>query len=161
MKYLRLSFLFAALLVSICRADENQSSKVYKLSKGLTIQVPTNVKVFCKSPVEDFVLFTFKRGTNIVLNAYLGNQPSFPFEKGTSVKKEKINNIPIENIEHEVKSGLHSREVLFHLGDSPKWPQRLHCWYSGLTGDEAVQADKMLSTVQADGSHAQPKLGAK
>lgn len=148
-------FIFT-LFLATSLADGNQSSTFYELTKGLTIQVPADVKVSRKSGLEDFVIFTFTKGTNILLNAYLGNQPNFPFEKGKSIKKETINEISVECLEPQVKGGFHSREILFHL-DSPEWPQRLHCWYSGLTGDEALQVNNMLSTVHIDRSHSKPR----
>lgn len=126
------------------------------MSKGLTILVAEDVKIYRKKPVEDFVLLEFRRGTNIVIGAYLGNQPSFPLEKGHSIKKETINGIAVESIEYKGKDGLHSREVLFHLSDSSGWPQLLHCWYSNLNNSEAQEAESMISTIRLTHPAARP-----
>jgi len=136
------------LLANECLAEQ-QKLKTLSLATGLTLQVPEGIKIEHQKPVEDFDLFIFKKGSQIILNTYVGNWPGFPKEKNAGVvEKKTINGINVESVVYRQAKGTISREVLFHLQETNGWPQRLHCWYVELNPQESAEVDEMLSSVR-------------
>ena len=118
------------------------------LTRGLTMQVREGTKVQHQRPAEDFELFTFKEGSQVIMSAYVGNQPNFPMEKDTQpILNTLVNGLRVESVVHRETNGLALHEVLFHLQESNAWPQRLHCWYNVSTnGTDEIQ--ELLSSVR-------------
>lgn len=129
------------------RGDGQQNWRPYILAEGLTLRIPGDITVQREKQV-DFDLFIFKKDSKIILSAYLGNWPDFPRQQGAGpIKKETINGLDAESVMRQQQGALW-REVLFHLKKTDDWPQRLHCWYGGLSTEESLEANKMLSSVR-------------
>jgi len=119
------------------------------LLRGLTIQVPPSVTISRRRPNEDFHLIFLKKGTNTVLTIYLGNQADFPARAAAnSLKVENINGLKAETLMRSEPGGTSARDVLLHLREDAVWPQRMHCWYTGLDREVAAEADRIISSVR-------------
>lgn len=140
--------LFLLLLGAASLEGEQQTWKTKVLAPGLTLQVPDGLTRTRHRPTEDFEILVFHRGTNAILNVYVGNQPDFPKEKsGGPIQKETINGFQAETVMNKRSAGRISREVLLRLRDNGVWPQRMHCWYANLTADDSAEAERMVSSV--------------
>jgi hypothetical protein len=141
-----------------CLAKGQPDWKTNMLASWVSITSPEGVAMNRRSPAGDFDLVTFKRGTNVILTLYLGNQPAFPKQAGNGpTKVGSINGIKVETVRSSQSVSV-SKEVLFHLRDDGVWPQRMHCWYEKLSTTDSADADRMLSSVRIvggiKGSHA-------
>ena len=131
-----------------CLADQQESWKTNTLAPGLTIQLPTGVKITRQTPTGDFELFVFRKESKTILSAYLGNQPEFPKEKThSSIKRETIKGLSAESTSRQEPDGTLSREVLVHLRADGTLPQKLHFWYVHSRAVDAPEADKMIASV--------------
>ena len=126
-----------------------QDWRTNTLLRGLTIQVPPSVTISRRSPNEDFRLIFLKKSTNIVLTIYLGNQPDFPARAAAnSLRVENINGLKAETLLRSEPDGTTSRDVLLHLREDGVWPQRMHCWHTGLAREAAAETDRIISSVR-------------
>ena len=111
--------------------------------ENIELDIPSNVSVEKKSPVEDFVLCEFKLNKKYFLKAYIGNQPS---AKNKNLKDNVINGRNVKMFE-ENKNGLYSREALFEFKDT-NWPRYIQFTYNSMPMELKKVADKIIESTK-------------
>jgi hypothetical protein len=112
----------------------------------------------------DFDIYDFNYQGKIILSAYAGNAPSFPFPTsdfvGIKEQRSRLDGLPARSFAKRTVGGLVSREVLIDLSSRQNvWPQFVHLWYFDLQEQDAKLADEMIITttygVGAEDDHNQ------
>jgi len=154
-----ISFFFVVAILSVnCSApveikyndkvNKNMTEKTF-VGLGFKVNIDKSLKVTSKSPVEDFVLYTFSKRDDNILHAYSGNHPEFPtvVEKASKKINVLIGNLNTECFEWKSSEDKYSRECLIDLSNEMPFPQYVHFWYYDLTFDEKELVDNIIASV--------------
>ena len=119
--------------------------------EGFSLTVPEDLSVTHESPVEDFVLYTFKQGERNLLSVYAGNHPSYPLDefKAASEESATVNGYRARFRSLDGTGGTRDREVLVDISSEGDWPQVIHMWYLALPSEMAETADRIIASVQS------------
>lgn len=119
------------------------------VDEGFSFRHPRNVVVEKETPVEDFNIYKFKYNKDILLSAYVGNQPSFKAGvQGITLKKSGfVNGLPYQRVRVKEPDGTLRMEVLITFSEGRDWPMFIHFWYFDLPSDlERIAEDVIAST---------------
>jgi hypothetical protein len=142
--------LTCSILASNAIADDSKekSEKRYK-GRGFSVIIDDDIKVRSKSPVKDFVVYTFNYKREELISAYSGNTPAFPV--WTPLKEEpieyKIGDLSAECYEWQSKIKEYFRECLIKLNEKPQSPMYLHYWYLRKTYHSKKRADELINST--------------
>lgn len=159
--------LLGVLVLSGCRGDHHaeESARVLPNSatiadgqafhaEGFSLVLPDSVVTDKQSPVEDFDIYRFKMGDDLILSAYAGNQPSFPPDQakgkpGTTESASTIHGCRSQKIVFAGDTGQIESHILVQLRKQG-WPEFVHFWYPSTTPGQTSLAEKIVSSVKPE-----------
>ncbi len=148
------------LLITICvlitscisNIDSAKSNKnLTHRFEGFTLAYTQNITINKKTPTGDFDIYEFYYDGNIILSAYVGNQPDFYTKAQNSDKIEKgiINGLNFESFTLKQPDGPYKTETLIKFSENRGWPRFLHFWYSDLKPEIRKIAEQIIfSTME-------------
>lgn len=148
-------------LVALCACEQKSHSlKSHGLamspftSEHFSLLIPRDAEITKKTPVEDFDIYEVTYKGSRILNAYVGNQPSFHSSSDvaslTAEQEEDRTQrgYRTQSARTQSADGRVSRQVLFDLSRQKRdWPQFIHFWYSELSPDMAIISDEIIAST--------------
>ena len=132
-------------LSPLCKAgliDVMHKEEYFKLA------LPEGFDIIKKSPVEDFDIYTVSKSGEVYLSIYVGNQPTFPSLKKSSIDIVTLSKLPKLEMRSVWREGqLTGRELLIKLDPKMGWPMFLHVWTFQLPPDKVSVADRIISSL--------------
>jgi len=117
------------------------------------LTIPDEFEITKTTPVEDFEIYTISKAGKSYVGIYVGNQPKLPKEEDWSRNSVTIlKSSDIEMFSVWKTNQLIHREVLFKLKSSKDWPTCVQAWTFDLPQSEIWDADRILSSIVAQGS---------
>ena len=146
--------LFMALIAILlswqaCSANEKSNVTLVKYKvENIEMNFPLGVSVSEETPVDDFTICTYHYKGNVIMKAYIGNNPSFPNNKLLRNKgiKTTINTFSAETISWQEGNNF-NREILINLRKKG-WPMFIHFYYLKQTSSMAIIDDRIIDSVQ-------------
>ena len=128
----------------------NRNKNQKRQFEGFTLICPQNIKINKKTPVEDFDIYEFVYDGNIILSAYVGNQPHFydNVQETTKIEKGFINGLNFESFVSEKSDGPEKKEILIKFSERRDWPNYIHFWYSNLTPEIRKIVEQIISSTE-------------
>lgn len=141
--------------INSCMWDSSKNMKQHEYieykNDGFSLKLLSNVVVKKETPVEDFNIYKFIYKENILLSAYVGNQPSFKTDAQGTVSKKSgfVNELPFQRVRVKERDGTLRTEILIKFSEDRDWPMFIHFWYVDLPPNlERITEDIIASVEQ-------------
>jgi hypothetical protein len=125
--------------------------------EGFALLYPPTVSVVKDSRGHDFDIYRFVYQGWPVLNAYVGNHPSFPSDGQTIGSKSQgvINELKYTRVQIPT-GGPGYVHVLIEFPLDRLWPNYMHFWYADLSPQLREIAEDIISSVKAQQAGTEP-----
>ncbi len=128
------------------KGNKNQTHRF----ESFSLTYPSNITVNKKAPAGDFDIYEFTQDGNLILSAYVGNQPNF-YEKAKNadkIEKGFINRLNFESFTLKMPDGSIEKETLINFSKNQGWPRYIHFWYSNFKPEIRNIAEQIIFSTK-------------